>query len=465
MLAVTKSQLKILIKKWSIGCLLAACVICGIVSYMKNRQTSEQESSRFKSVLSSFFGMRMEEMYFLLPGYVEENRGGKGAAERLEELLLGEIPVYAYFLSEEENAKETEDAILAELILKEEGLDEDKQDIAEEQLDYQENAMHIEKSMLEEMERENDLHNSKESMEGIEESTNAKSDAERAGGQTSSGEKVNITDETAEVFAEEGFMVAAYPSYSYDWSENWDYEMLVSNFYAVDNSTSLQEEYLDLDRLLYRDLNVDKTVEGPQILIYHTHAHEAFEDSVEGDESTTIVGAGEKLAMLLEEEYGFRVLHHKGVYDDVREDAYAEALPAIKQILEENPTIEVVIDLHRDEMSGGRKLVMDLQGKPTARFMFFNGLSYTKKGGEISYLENPYIQENLAFSFQAQVAANEYYPGIARKVYLKAYRYNMHLKPKSMLIELGAQNNTVEEIMNACDPLAHILAIVLGNVV
>ena len=60
-----------------------------------------------------------------------------------------------------------------------------------------------------------------------------------------------------------------------------------------------------------------------------------------------------------------------------------------------------------------------------------------------------------------QVAANEYYPGIARKIYLKAYRYNMHLKPKCMLIELGAQNNTVEEIMNACEPLAHILAIVL----
>ena len=177
------------------------------------------------------------------------------------------------------------------------------------------------------------------------------------------------------------------------------------------------------------------------------------------------MGAGEKLANLLEEKYGFRVLHHKGVYDEEREDAYAKALPALEEILEENPTIEVVIDLHRDGMSGDRKLVMDLQGKPTARFMFFNGLSYTQKGGEISYLENPYIQENLALSFQAQVAANEYYPGIARKVYLKAYRYNMHLKPKSMLIELGAQNNTVEEIMNACDPLAHILAIVLGNVV
>ena len=93
----------------------------------------------------------------------------------------------------------------------------------------------------------------------------------------------------------------------------------------------------------------------------------------------------------------------------------------------------------------------------------FNGLSYIRKKGEISYLENEYIQDNLAFSFQAQVAANEYYPGIARKIYLKAYRYNLHLRPRSMLIELGAQTNTVEEIMNACEPLAHIISIVLGG--
>ena len=135
----------------------------------------------------------------------------------------------------------------------------------------------------------------------------------------------------------------------------------------------------------------------------------------------------------------------------------------LEKILQENPTIEVVIDLHRDAVSGDRKLMMDLQGRPTARFMFFNGLSYIRKSGRIEYLENPYIQDNLAFSFQAQVAANEYYPGLVRKVYLKAYRYNLHLKPRSMLIELGAQNNTVEEIQNACDPLAHILAIVLDG--
>ena len=95
--------------------------------------------------------------------------------------------------------------------------------------------------------------------------------------------------------------------------------------------------------------------------------------------------------------------------------------------------------------------------------MFFNGLSRTNKTGEIDYLQNPNLDTNLAFSFQMQMAAGEYYPGLTRKVYLKGYRYNMHYRGKTLLIELGAQNNTVEEIMNACDPLAHILWLVLSG--
>ena len=137
-------------------------------------------------------------------------------------------------------------------------------------------------------------------------------------------------------------------------------------------------------------------------------------------------------------------------------------MPAIEQLLAENPSIEVVIDLHRDEMPADRRVVVDLQGRPTAQFMFFNGLSRTARGN-IEYLENPYLADNLAFSFQMQTACNEYYPGLARRIYLKAYRYNMHVCPKTLLIELGAQNNTVEEVMNACEPLAHVLDLVLSG--
>ena len=132
-----------------------------------------------------------------------------------------------------------------------------------------------------------------------------------------------------------------------------------------------------------------------------------------------------------------------------------------EKILKENPTIEVVIDLHRDGVAEGTHLVTEINGKPTAQIMFFNGLSRTTAQGQLSYLDNPYIEDNLAISFQMQLAAEEYFPDLARRIYLKGYRYNMHLCPKSMLIEVGAQTNSFEEARNAMEPLAILLAKVL----
>ena len=247
-----------------------------------------------------------------------------------------------------------------------------------------------------------------------------------------------------------------------DYEKLLDFDYLKKNFYTVDNSTDIGANLLDARRMLEYDATISGDASNPQILIYHTHSQEDFADSIPGDTSTTILGAGEKLAQLLRDEYGFHVIHHTGVYDvESRDYAYSAVGPAIEQILKENPSIEVVIDLHRDGVADSTRLVSDVGGRPTAQFMFFNGLSYLKSKGPVDYLENPYIEENLAFSFQMKLAADEYYPGFARHTYLKGLRYNMHYCPKSLLIEVGAQTNTVEEIMNAIDPLAHILAMVL----
>ena len=148
-----------------------------------------------------------------------------------------------------------------------------------------------------------------------------------------------------------------------------------------------------------------------------------------------------------------------GVLD--RSKAYDYALPVIQQILEENPSIQVVIDLHRDGVNEDTRLVTDVNGVPTAKVMFFNGLSKTAEDGELGYLPNPYIEDNLAFSFQMEYEAKQYFPDFTRCIYLKGYRYNLHLRPRSVLLEVGAQTNTVEEAMNAMDPFAYILNKVL----
>lgn len=245
-----------------------------------------------------------------------------------------------------------------------------------------------------------------------------------------------------------------------------DFNYLLSNFYTVDSTTMIREDELKGAELMAKNMKIDESDDGPKILIYHTHSQEMFADSVAGDTSTSIVGIGDYLTSLLNDTYHISTLHHTGVYDLIdgkldRSLAYDMAKPDIQKILEENPSIEVVIDLHRDGVGEGTHLVTEVNGKQTAQIMFFNGLSKTRANGEIDYLANPYIQDNLAFSLQMQVAANNKYPGFARRIYLRGYRYNMHFMPKSLLVEAGAQTNTVQEMKNAMEVLADLLNTVL----
>lgn len=240
---------------------------------------------------------------------------------------------------------------------------------------------------------------------------------------------------------------------------------LISKYYIVDRTANVDTSLFSAEAFMAKDMKLKENADGPQILIYHTHSQEAFTDSVAGDSSTSIVGVGGYLTELLE-GYGIEVLHHEGVYDLIdgkldRSKAYEYALGNVVEILEENPSIELVIDLHRDGVPETTHLVTKINGKTTAQIMFFNGLSSTLSNGDISSLQNPYILDNLALSFQMQYAANEMYPGFTRRIYLKSYRYNMHVLPKTMLIEAGAQTNSVEEMMNAMEVLSEILVSVV----
>lgn len=247
-----------------------------------------------------------------------------------------------------------------------------------------------------------------------------------------------------------------------------DFDYLLSNFYTVDSSTMIGPDQLNADDLLGRSMKIDNTTGGPKILIFHTHSQEEFADSTPGDPATSIVGVGEYLTRLLNER-GVETIHDTGVYDIIngkldRSNAYENAEASVRPVIEANPTIEVAIDLHRDGVAEGTHLVTEINGKPTAKIMYFNGLSRSRTNGDIDYLNNPYIQDNLAFSLQMQLASESRYPGFVRHIYLRAYRYNLHLLPKSLLIEAGAQTNTVEEMMNAMEVLADTLcSVILGE--
>jgi len=240
--------------------------------------------------------------------------------------------------------------------------------------------------------------------------------------------------------------------------------------YTIDPTAYVKESDINLSKLLEIDLATNLSGREPRILIFHTHSQEFFIDSIDDNPNESIVAVGRHLANIFALRYGVSVVHDIGIYDMVdgelrRAGSYEVMEPAVSKILEKYPSIEIMIDLHRDGVPDDMHLVTEINGKPTAQLMFFNGITRLNKDGnpvELPELQNPYLTENLAFSLRAFLTANELYEGLMRNIYVKPYRYSLHLRPKSLLVEVGANTNTLEEAMNAMQPLARIIMEVLN---
>ena len=241
---------------------------------------------------------------------------------------------------------------------------------------------------------------------------------------------------------------------------NSDFESIKSKYYTVDKRTEIFPSDIDINKFINTNMIIDNSIEGPKILIFHTHSGENYSDS-DGSFEDGIWGVGEVLKNHLENMLGIEVLHDTGRYDLVNGKgqvlgAYERMEPSIQKILKENPSIQMVIDLHRDGIAENVKLVTEIDGKQCAKIMFFNGICRLTENRKTS-LNNPYIQDNLALSFKLQTAA-EQFENFTRKIYINAYRYSLHFKPMSLLIEVGAQTNTKEEAKNSMYYLAKIIS-------
>ena len=288
-------------------------------------------------------------------------------------------------------------------------------------------------------------------------------------GNPSEGGQNSGSEESSEADSSGGFSCADHDArpvtgtlYTEEQLANFDF--LRDQFFIEDETVLARADILDGTVLAEKDLTLSG--EGdPLVYIYHTHSQEGYADSKSGDASMSVIALGDRLTEILTEEYGLSVLHNPYAYDMVegeeeRSRAYNYAKADLEKVLEEHPSIQVIIDLHRDAVPEEMHLVTEIDGKPTAKIMFFNGLSENREG-EMESLPNPYREDNLAFSLQMMLNAEAYYPGFMRGIYLKCYRYNLHFRPRSVLVEVGAQNNTFEEAMNAMEPLADIMTRVI----
>lgn len=244
-------------------------------------------------------------------------------------------------------------------------------------------------------------------------------------------------------------------------------EYLLQNFYIINPTTTIDKKIFQVDKLLDWDCTMEKK-QKPQILIFHTHGASEHFAGGKTSEDDSVIGVGTCLKNILEKEYGYCVLHDTRPYDLIdgeidRNLAYTEVENALAKTLQKYPTLEVMIDLHRDASCDGKtKRVTMVGDERVAQVMFFNGLS-RNLSGNIDYLYNPNLQGNLAFSLQMKIKAMEYFEDFTLPIFLKGYRYSLHLREKSLLIELGNEVNTVTEAKNAMEPLAYILDAVLSG--
>lgn len=143
----------------------------------------------------------------------------------------------------------------------------------------------------------------------------------------------------------------------------------------IDSTTNVSREELNGQDLASMDLTIDTEDKNYKVLIYHTHGTESFKDSEPGKVEDTVIGVGDYLTQLLEENYGVAVYHDTTAYDMTggeldRSAAYDYAREGVQKILTEYPSIDVVIDIHRDGVAEDTYLITEIGGKRLRRLCF-----------------------------------------------------------------------------------------------
>lgn len=209
----------------------------------------------------------------------------------------------------------------------------------------------------------------------------------------------------------------------------------------------------------------------PKILIYHTHTTEAYFPTAEfayrktsawrtDDETRNVVAVGERLKQILEEDYGFAVIHDTTNHEPPKlADAYARSEQTMLAYAAKYPSIEVFIDLHRDAYGSDPKAPADyvtVNGQALARMMFVVGR------GE-NYADKPYYETNRRFAERITAYLQSIDPKLARPIREKKGRYNQHVGAYCLLVEVGHNANTLEQALASLPYLAEGIAFAVAE--
>ena len=203
------------------------------------------------------------------------------------------------------------------------------------------------------------------------------------------------------------------------------------------------------------------------ILIFHTHTCESYTPTenynyeMTGNYRTTdlnysVARVGEELKEQLS-NYGYNILHDTTYHDyPSYNGSYGRSETTVKNILETNPNVQTIIDLHRDAVGSNSDYAPSVKigDESAAQLMLVIG---TDGGG----LYHPNWRENFKMAVMIQKKANELYPGLFRPIILRDSRYNQHITTGAIIIEVGATGNTMEQCLTSMKYLSKVISEVI----
>lgn len=227
----------------------------------------------------------------------------------------------------------------------------------------------------------------------------------------------------------------------------------------------------DIKALLEKgaDLKI-KDKSKPTILVYHSHTTEAYSlldtgyyiksDSRSKDTAKNMVRVGDELVEYLEKA-GFVVIHDTEIHDLDYNTSYDSSRKIIEKYLEEYPSIEITIDVHRDSITYSNKTKVkptaEVNGKKAARMMIISGCEY----GRVE--DFPDWEYNLRFDLAVQQQVNSMYEGVMRPILFSERKYNMYETHNSFLLEIGTDANTLDEACYSARLFGNALGELLNN--
>ncbi len=222
----------------------------------------------------------------------------------------------------------------------------------------------------------------------------------------------------------------------------------------IKNAT--EEQHPDFKALLAMgpELKIEDKSQ-PTVLIFHTHTTESYLLSDNGvfyeeyatrstDNTRNMVRVGNEICRVLEEN-GIGFIHDTNIYDESYDGAYARSRVTVEKYLEQYPSIQIVLDVHRDAIyysdTSHCKPTAVIDGKKAAQIMIITG-------AEEGYITDfPHWEDNLRFALCLQKTAEDMYPGLMKPLYFCQRKYNMDTARCSLLLEMGTDANTLDEAM------------------